>query len=154
MSILSSKTFYFPSKLPTICTIFVEFLFAIPFPIAFPPTVSDATIALIMNCKSKFKLNFSVIFIVISAAIEPLSTPQMSPITSAQMLDTFDEFLISFIDVFAPCIFLLAFACISSSFATVTATPIISNIIPTNIVNIKINIAGNNSKYEIAFVDI
>ena len=70
-----SQKSHFPSKLPTICTIFVEFLFAIPFPIAFPPTVSDATIALIINCKSKFKLNFSVIFIVISAAIEPLSTP-------------------------------------------------------------------------------
>ena len=66
---------YFPNILPTICTILVEFLFAIPFPIAFPPTVSDATIALIINCKSKFNPNFSVIFIVIRAAIEPLRTP-------------------------------------------------------------------------------
>ena len=81
-----------------------------PFPKAFPPTVSEATIALIMNCKSKFKLYFSVIFIVKSAAIEPLITPHISPITSAQILETLDEFLISFIYVFAPFIFLLALA--------------------------------------------
>ena len=75
----------FPSTNPTMCTIFVEFLFAIPFPNALPPTVSDATIALIINCKSKFKLYFSVIFIVISAAIDPLITPHISPITSAHI---------------------------------------------------------------------
>ena len=66
---------YFPNILPTICTILVAFFLAIPFPIAFPPTVSDATIALIINCKSKLSPNFSVIFIVIRADIEPLSTP-------------------------------------------------------------------------------
>ncbi len=70
------------------------------------------------------------------------------------MLATFAEFRINLIDVFAPCIFLLAFACNSSSFATVTATPTISNKIPTKIVSNKINIAGNSSKDEIALVEI
>lgn len=80
MSFYSTNLYFFsnvifPNTVPTICTILVEFLCAIPFPIAFPPTVKDATIALIINCKSNVKPNFSVIFIVIKAAIEPLSTP-------------------------------------------------------------------------------
>lgn len=71
--LLSNVTF--PNTIPTICTILVALRCAIPFPIALPPTVKEATIALIMNCKSNVNPNFSVIFMVIKAAIEPLSTP-------------------------------------------------------------------------------
>ena len=78
----------------------------------------------------------------------------MSPITSAQIFATLLEFLISFIAVFAPVIFLLAFAWNPSSFATVTATPTISNIIPTNITINNIIIAGIISKLFIAVVDM
>ena len=53
----------FPIIIPTICTILVEFFFAIPFPMALPPTVRDATIALIINCKLKVNANFSFIFL-------------------------------------------------------------------------------------------
>ena len=44
------------------------------------------------------------------ALIAPLNTPQISPITSAQILATIEEFRISFTAVFAPGIFLLALA--------------------------------------------
>lgn len=71
--LLSNVTF--PNIIPTICTILVALRCAIPFPIAFPPTVKEATIALMINCKSNVKPNFSVIFMVIKAAIDPLSTP-------------------------------------------------------------------------------
>ena len=58
------------------------------FPIAFPPTVKDATNALIKNCASNPKDNFSVILAAIMALIAPLNTPQISPITSEQKLAT------------------------------------------------------------------
>ena len=77
---------------------------------ALPPTVNDATTALIINCKSYVNPIFSVIFRVTIALIAPLNTPQISPITSAQILATFAEFFISFNDVLAPFAFLVAFA--------------------------------------------
>ena len=140
--------------MPTACTIFVEFLFAISFPIAFPPTVNADTNALNKNCMLKLIPNCSVIFTAIRALIAPLSTPHMSPITSAHMLATFDAFLISLIESFEPFTFFVAFAWNSSSFATVTATPIMSNTIPTPITNIKISIAGNRLRFDTPFVDM
>ena len=71
--LLSNVTF--PNIIPTICTILVALRCAIPFPIAFPPTVKDATIALMINCKSNVNPNLSVTFIVIKAAMDPLNTP-------------------------------------------------------------------------------
>lgn len=49
---------------------------------------------------------------------------------------------------------MVAFAWNSSSFATVTATPIISKIIPMKITKINIKIAGNSANPFNAFVDM
>ena len=54
----------------------------------------------------------------------PLTTPQMSPITSAQIFATFDAFFISLSDVLAPFAFLVAFAWKCPSSATVTDNPL------------------------------
>ena len=138
----------------TVWTIFVEFVCAMFLPSAFPPTVNEATNALIKNCKLNGNVYIVVIFIETNALMAPLKTPQISPITSAQKLATLAEFRINFTDVFAPVIFLLAFAWNSSSSATVTATPITSKIIPINITINSINIAGIKGKLLIAFEDI
>lgn len=98
--------------------------------------------------------NEAVIFNAIEALIEPLKTPHISPITSAQKFATLAEFLINFTDVLEPAILFDAFAWNSFSSATVTATPIISKNIPINITKNNINIAGNNGKFVIEFVDI
>ena len=140
------------NNVPTKCTIGVDSLFANSFPNAFPPTVKEATTALIINCK--FVPVFSAIFAAIIALIAPLSTPHISPITSAHILATFAEFFINFIEVFAPSTFLVAFAWNSSSFATVTATPIISKIIPTAITTTNIIIDETKFKLDTPFVDI
>ena len=81
------------------------------------------------------------IFIEIIALIAPLTTPQISPITSAHIFATLDAFFIKLKEDFAPSAFLVAFAWKSSSGATVTAIPTISNIIPikTTIINITID---------------
>jgi len=140
--------------IPTAWTILVELLLATPFPKAFPPTVNAATNALNKNCILKFNPNWSVIFIAIKALIAPLNTPQMSPITSAQILATLGAFLISFIESFEPFTFFVAFAWNSSSLATVTATPIISKNIPIPITNINIIIADTKFKLATPYVDI
>ena len=72
----------------------------------------------------------------------------MSPITSAHMFATLGAFFISLIESFEPFTFFVAFAWNSCSFATVTATPIISNIIPIAITKININIAGSKLKFD------
>ena len=96
--------------IPTVCTIFVEFLFAISFPIAFPPTVIAATKALIINCILNVSSKVSVIFTDIMALIAPLKTPHISPTTSAQKFATFAAFFIRCIDAFEPFTFFVAFA--------------------------------------------
>ena len=78
--------------------------------------------------------NFKAIIV----PIAPLITPQISPITSAHIFATFDAFFIRLSDDFAPSAFFVAFAWKCSSFATVTATPIISNKIPKNTTKINI----------------
>ena len=88
------------------------------------------------------------------ALIAPLKTPHISPTTSAQKFATFAAFFIRCIDAFEPFTFFVAFAWNSCSFATVTATPTISNIIPKNITNTKISVAGINGKLFNAFVEI
>ena len=50
------------------------------------------------------------IFKEINALIEPLSTPQMSPITSAHIFATLGAFFINFIESFDPFTFFVAFA--------------------------------------------
>lgn len=142
------------SPFPTICTISVDLLFAIFFPNAFPPTVIADTKAESKNCKSIFSPNCDVILTAISALIAPLNTPHISPTTSAHIFATFGAFLINLIELFDPFTFLVAFAWNSFSSATVTATPIISNPIPTNITNSKIKIAGIRLKFVIPFEDM
>ena len=69
---------------------------------ALPPTVNDATNALIKNCILKSNPKFLFILIVNIALIAPLKTPAISPITSLHILDTLGADLISFIAVLAP----------------------------------------------------
>jgi hypothetical protein len=83
---------------------------AIVFPIALPPTVREATNALIKNCILKFNPYAVVILRAIKALIAPLNTPAISPTTSAQKLDTLSELRISLIAVLEPLSFLLALA--------------------------------------------
>ena len=83
-----------------------------------------------------------------------LQLRQISPITSAQILATFDAFFINFKDVFAPLAFLVAFAWKSPSSATVTATPIISKMIPTKITVINIIIDTYIFNFSIPLFDI
>ena len=127
---------------------------AIPFPIAFPLTVIDATNALTKNWILLDTPYVSEIFNAIIALIAPLTTPHISPITSAQIFATFDEFFISLSEVFAPLAFFVAFAWKCPSSATVTATPIISNIIPINITTINIIIEANIFNFFIPLFDI
>ena len=84
----------------------VELLFATVFPNALPPTVIAETNALNINCVSKLSPNWSVILIEINALIAPLSTPHISPITSAQIFATLGAFLINFIELLDPFTFL------------------------------------------------
>ena len=94
------------------------------------------------------------IFIETIALNAPLNTPQISPTTSAHIFATFAEFFIKTNDFLDPSTFLVAFAWNSFSSATVTATPIISNIIPTSITKNKINIAKPTDNLETPFADI
>ena len=110
--------------------------------------------ALIKNCKLNEIPNDAVIFKAIEALIEPLKTPHISPITSAQKFATFAEFLINFTEVLEPAILLEAFAWNSFSSATVTATPIISKNIPISITKSNTKIAENNGKFVIELVEI
>lgn len=86
---------------------FVHLVFAKFLPKALPPTVIDATSALIINWMSKFNPILCVIFTVNIALIAPLSTPHISPITSLHILETFGADLINFMAVFAPLPFLM-----------------------------------------------
>ena len=140
--------------LPIIPSILVAFLLAMSFPIAFPPIVIAATNALMKNWILSGMFNSDVSFNAIVALIAPLNTPHISPITSAHILETLLEFRIKFMDSFAPFIFFEAFACISLSSATVTATPIISNITPINITIANISIAGNTDSFDTAMFDM
>ena len=110
--------------IPTLCTISVDFLLAISLPKALPLTVKADTKALKTNWILNGKFIWVEIFIEINALIEPLKTPHMSPITSAHIFATLGAFFINFIESFDPFTFLVAFAWNSSSFATVTATPV------------------------------
>ena len=121
---------------------------------AFPPIVNDATIALIINCKLNSTFNALVIFNAIKALIDPLSTPAISPITSAQIFATLAEFFIKFNEVLAPEDFFAAIALKSDSLPTVTATPIMSKNIPINITNNNIKTAGIIDSPVIAVVDM
>ena len=83
-------------------------------------------------------LNLIDMFIASIAPTEPLTIPQISPITSLHILAIVLEFFISFTASLEPLIFLELFAWNDASFAVNTAVPIISNIIP-----IPINIIHN-----------
>ena len=76
----------------------LHFILANSLPRALPPTVNEATNALIMNWILKASPRLWVIFIVNIALIAPLSTPHMSPITSLQIFETFGAERINFIE--------------------------------------------------------
>ena len=61
-----------------------------------PVTVKEATKALTNICKSNSRFNCVVILSAIKALIAPLTTPQISPIISAQKLETLSELRINF----------------------------------------------------------
>ena len=106
-------------------------LIAIFLPIAFPPIVRDEIIE--VNNKDRIKkFIFSAVLNLVDMAIQqaPDITPQISPITSLQKLDTLSVFCLNFTASFAPLTFLAAIELKTLMLEAVTATPIISNIIP------------------------
>ena len=129
--------------LATINIIESLFLIAYFLPIAFPPTVNDDIIELVNSVINIVEmLNLIDMFIASIAPTEPLTIPQISPITSLHILAIVLEFFISFTASLEPLIFLELFAWNDASFAVNTAVPIISNIIPIpiNIIHNIINI--------------
>ena len=89
---------YFLNLFNILATInIIESLFLIAYflPIAFPPTVSDDIIELISSVTIIVeRLNLVDIFIASIAPTEPLTIPQISPITSLHMLAIVLEFFI------------------------------------------------------------
>ena len=110
---------------------------AILFDTAFPPIVSEAIIAVIISPTQKMsKLYVFDIVAVIVTPADPDMIPHMSPITSLQNDDTLSAFFLNDTAFFAPFIFFELIALSGLSVVDVTATPIISNIIPIVINNI------------------
>ena len=99
--------------------------------IAFPPMVREATTPVITSpTQNMSRLYVFEIVAVIVTPAEPDIIPHMSPITSLQNDDTLSAFFINDTAVLAPFIFLELIAFSGLSVPDVTATPIISNIIP------------------------
>ena len=127
---------------------FVHLVFAKFFPKALPPTVIEATSALIINWMSKLNPMLCVIFTVSMALIAPLSTPHISPITSLHILETFGADLINFMAVFAPYTTPTKITTISTINAGNVAKPFIlvvdmyENVIDN--INVTINIVKNH----------
>lgn len=129
--------------LAVIYTILLLFLIAILLQNALPPIVKEAMIAVIIKPTQKIcKLYIFDIVAVIVTPAEPDIIPHISPITSLQNDDTLSAFFLNDTAFFAPFIFLALIAFNGLSVVEVTATPIISNIIPIaiNIINIIIPI--------------
>ena len=75
-------------------------------PIAFPPIVKDETTAVTTNpVKIKSKLYLEIKIAAIEVAAAPETTPQISPITSQQKLETLGAFFLNFTAIFAPLLF-------------------------------------------------
>lgn len=109
------------------------------FEIAFPPIVSEAIVAVTINPTNKMsKLYDSDIALVIVTPAEPDMIPHISPITSLQKDDTLSAFFLNNTAFLAPFIFLELIAFRGLSVVEVTATPIISNIIPIDMNSIRI----------------
>ena len=140
------KFYFFPNgnllkNLPTIKVMSSHLLIAIILPIAFPPTVKEDTIAVKRTDIRGVSNNITTK----DAEILPDTIPQISPIRSLQTLLVLLACLINFIHSFDPVIFLEALAWNVASSQLKTATPIISNIIPTNIITI--NKIDNNKTF-------
>ena len=116
---------------------------AIFLPKALPPMVSDDIKAVMMRV-----INSPLIFVILisNATIVtpalPDIIPQISPITSQQILDTLLAFLISFTPTLPPRTLLALIEWNTTSSPQVTETPIISKIIP------------NNMKKKVTIIDI
>src|SRR5450756_2091194 len=82
-----------------------------------------------------------------AAPAVPLTTLQMSPTTSLQMLDTLDAFRISRMECLAPRNFREAMEWKGVSSAAVTAMPIISKTMPTAIMTMTTKKAHNGSTW-------
>ena len=126
--------------LPTICTIAVLESMAKPLPMALPPTVRPATKADIPKemIWGMEKSKFARICVTMAAEALPDTTPQISPITSQQMLLTLSALRKRLIASWAPITFRAAIEWKGFSSAEVTATPIISKTIPISTMNSKI----------------
>lgn len=98
---------------------------------AFPPIVNEAIVAVIINPTQKmFRFKALDMEEDIVTPAEPEIMPHMSPMTSLQNDDTLAAFFLNDTAFLAPFIFLELMECSGSSSAEVTATPIISKIIP------------------------
>ena len=121
---------------------------------AFPPIVNDAVIAVIINpMYSGLIFNLFDREEVIVTPAEPDIIPQISPITSLQKDDTLSAFFLNDTAFLAPFIFFELIACSGSSFVDVTATPIISNIIPMAINSNRIKIPINKFTFGITMLE-
>ena len=109
----------------------VLLLIAVAFPIALPPIVRAAIVAVINKLTiNKFKFKLAASILDKATPADPLIIPQISPITSLQKLDAFSLFWISLTASRAPLTCLVAIELKVFISATVIAIPIISNIIP------------------------
>ena len=125
--------------LPTKNDILSLFLVAIDLQIALPPTVK-----LEMKAVNKTDIMLKLMLVELltdiarTAPMEPLIIPQISPITSLQILEILLEFLSKPIVSLPPFIFWDAIDRNVFSLLVKTATPIISKMMPITIININI----------------
>ena len=109
-------------------------LIAIPLPRAFPPIVNPEISPVTITVTGKSGTdNISASDIDMTAPIEPLTIPAISPITSLQKFETAAAFAVHQMAVFAPLTFFAAIELNVDGLEVVTATPIISKITPVAI---------------------
>ncbi len=130
------------------------FFIAKPFPRALPPTVTPATKPVITSESKKPVVPENGSEAIIIAAVDPLIMPQISPITSLHILETFSAFLTSQRASFAPRTRFEDIALKGFSEALVVATPKISKIIPKKTKAPRIKNAGILPTFKSAVSDI
>jgi len=125
---------------PLFKTMDSQFLMAMFLPVAFPPIVREEINPVIAALSSTLSRSGLMIRILKTrvAPIAPLKIPQISPITSLQKLPTLSAFFSSPIASAAPLIFLDAMLFKGASEHAVTATPIMSNKTPIEVIIIRI----------------
>lgn len=122
---------------------------------AFPPIVSEAIVAVIISpTQNMFRFSALDKEEAIVTPAEPEIIPHMSPMTSLQNDDTLAAFFLNDTAFLAPFIFLELMEWSGSSLAEVTATPIISKIIPIVIKIRSINIPTTIFTFGMVISDI